>query len=57
VQSAINLFDSVKEAVYGDNCCHYNQLGNRIFGEYVAGTIQRALSKDNQYASPGSQGQ
>jgi len=57
VQSAINVFDSVKEAVYGDNCCHYNQLGNRIFGEYVAGTIQRALSKDNQYALPGSQGQ
>lgn len=52
VQSAINVFDRVSEAVYVDDCCHYNARGNTIFGEYVANTIQQALSKDNRYALP-----
>jgi hypothetical protein len=56
-QSATNVFDTVKEAVYGDNCCHYNERGSRIFGEFVASTIQQAMSQDGRYALPDRQGQ
>jgi len=52
VQSAVNVFDNIGEAVYSDNCCHYNELGTRIFCEYVAKAIRESLSRDKRYASP-----
>ena len=51
-QSAINVFDNVSEPVYEDNCCHYNERGNEIFGAYVANTIRQALSKNSRYQLP-----
>lgn len=51
VQSAVSVFDGINEAVYGDNCCHYNELGNRILSEFVAHAIRESLSKDKRYAS------
>lgn len=57
VQSAVNVFDAVKETVYRDNCCHYNERGNWVFGEFIASTIQQAMSKDNRYALPDRRGQ
>jgi hypothetical protein len=52
VQSAINAFDKVDGAVYEDDCCHYNERGIQIFGEFVAGGIVQALRKDGRYAVP-----
>ena len=51
VQSAINVFDKVDDAVYEDDCCHYNERGNQIFGEFVASAIAQALRKDKRYGS------
>jgi len=50
VQSAINVFDKVDGAVYEDDCCHYNERGNQVFGEFVASSIGQALRKDGRYA-------
>lgn len=52
VESAVSVFDGINEAVYGDNCCHYNELGNRILSEFVAHSIRESLSRDKRYASP-----
>ncbi|MFY9610386.1 MAG: hypothetical protein WAU45_17460 [Blastocatellia bacterium] len=39
VFSAVNIFDEVKDIVYQDSCCHYNNFGNEIFANFVAGSI------------------
>jgi len=51
VQSAVNVFDKVDGAVYEDDCCHYNERGNQVFGEFVASAIGQALRKDKRYGS------
>lgn len=51
VQSAINVFDKVADAVYADDCCHYNERGNQVFGEFVAIAIGQALRKVKRYGS------
>ncbi len=43
VFSAVEVFDSISEPVYLDNCCHYNRVGNLAFGNYVANSIARIL--------------
>ncbi|MFY9610385.1 MAG: hypothetical protein WAU45_17455 [Blastocatellia bacterium] len=37
--SAVDAFDDVKDAVYADNTCHYNKLGNEALGNYIARRI------------------
>jgi len=36
---ATGIFDDEPEIVYADNCCHYNQLGNEILAEFIAGRV------------------
>lgn len=36
IKSGIAIFDNVKETVYSDSCCHYNQRGNEILADFVA---------------------
>ncbi len=37
--SGLDIFDDELEAVYGDDCCHYNALGNEILANFIARTI------------------
>jgi hypothetical protein len=37
--SAVGIFDSVKETVYIDKCCHFNRLGNELFADFIAHSI------------------
>ena len=37
--SAVDIFDSVKETLYIDNCCHFNQKGNELFADFIADHI------------------
>jgi len=38
-----NLYASVREPVYADNCCHVNAAGRRIVVEAIAKTIISSL--------------
>ena len=40
---ATTLFDSVREPVYEDDCCHYNQRGNDLIGAFVAARVRDVL--------------
>lgn len=40
---ASSLFDSVREPVYEDDCCHYNQRGNALLGAFVAIKVREVL--------------
>jgi hypothetical protein len=44
--NAVNLFDEVKEIVYVDDCCHYNNVGNEVFANYIARSIIDALNNN-----------
>jgi hypothetical protein len=37
--SAVGLFDGEPAIVYEDDCCHYNELGNRLLADFVAARI------------------
>lgn len=39
VISAVDIFDNVREPVYSDSCCHYNQTGNEMLAEVVAESL------------------
>jgi hypothetical protein len=36
---ATRVFDHEPQAVYKDDCCHYNQLGNEILAEFIGARI------------------
>lgn len=38
------IFDNIKDTVYIDNCCHYNQTGSEIFSGYIANSIAQSLA-------------
>ena len=40
IESAIGIFDLEYRAVFGDSCCHFNQLGNLILAKFVANKIE-----------------
>lgn len=40
IESAIDIFDLEQRAVFGDSCCHFNQLGNVILAEFIANKIE-----------------
>lgn len=37
--SGLDIFNDETEAVYGDDCCHYNSLGNKILADFIARAI------------------
>jgi hypothetical protein len=41
--NAVGIFDKVKETVYIDQCCHFNQLGNEIFADFIAHCILKSF--------------
>ena len=51
VVSAAGVFDEVREQIYSDSCCHYNQTGNEILAKEVAESII-ALAEDWHIANP-----
>jgi hypothetical protein len=44
VFSAVSVFDETRNTVYFDNCCHYSDLGNEVFSNYLAQNILTVLS-------------
>ncbi|MEM1178242.1 MAG: hypothetical protein AAGM22_07865 [Acidobacteriota bacterium] len=40
VESLVELFDGVDEPIYKDNCCHYNDLGQRLLAEAIADAFE-----------------
>ncbi|MCL4364049.1 hypothetical protein M1328_02305 [Patescibacteria group bacterium] len=34
------IFKSVDVTIYNDNCCHYNELGNRMIADFIVNKIQ-----------------
>ena len=37
--NAVHLFDSAREPVYVDNCCHYTSAGNRLLADFIARAV------------------
>lgn len=35
----VNIFDTVKDDVYMDSCCHYNEQGQQIVIDFIANSI------------------
>lgn len=46
ILNGVNIFDRTKEPVYVDSCCHYNQVGEVIFSDYVGSSILEAWRKE-----------
>lgn len=51
--SAVDIFDNVSEPVYSDSCCHYNQAGNEMLADLVAGSLATLVDGGSD-AGPGS---
>jgi hypothetical protein len=45
--SAVNVLDGTKETVYRDNCCHYNNIGQNLLGDYISEAIIKVV-KDSK---------
>jgi hypothetical protein len=37
--NAVHIFDTARESVYIDNCCHYTSTGNRLLADFVAKAV------------------
>ena len=37
--NAVHIFDTVREPVYVDDCCHYTIAGNRVLADFIAKAI------------------
>lgn len=44
--SGLEIFDTEPEPVYGDDCCHFNDRGNEILAQFVAGHTLELLHKN-----------
>lgn len=42
-ESLVHLFDPVGETVYSDDCCHFNDRGQRLLAEVIAGAAVEEL--------------
>jgi hypothetical protein len=40
--NAVHLFDTAREPVYVDNCCHYTSAGNRVLADFIARAVVAA---------------
>jgi hypothetical protein len=43
--SAVNVLDGAKETVYRDNCCHYNNIGQNLLGDYISEKIINVIKE------------
>ena len=43
--SATNVLDDAKETVYKDACCHYNEKGDELLGNYISNSIIQSLRR------------
>lgn len=41
--STVGIFDKVKEAVFIDQCCHFNRLGNELLADFMVECILREM--------------
>src|SRR5262245_31654084 len=37
--NAVHIFDTVRESVYVDDCCHYTSAGNRLLADFIAKAV------------------
>src|SRR5262245_19961038 len=37
--NAVHLFDTARESVYVDDCCHYTAAGNRLLADFIAKAV------------------
>jgi hypothetical protein len=37
--NAVHLFNTVRESVYVDDCCHYTPAGNRVLADFIAKAV------------------
>ena len=37
--NAVHIFDTVRESVYVDDCCHYTSTGNRLLADFIAKAV------------------
>lgn len=44
--SAVNVFDNQKETVYKDACCHFNDLGEDMFADFIFKAIQETVQQN-----------
>jgi len=42
--SAVEIFDKTSVTIYIDNCCHFNQLGNELFADFIADKIHKKIN-------------
>ncbi|MDJ1184444.1 hypothetical protein [Roseofilum casamattae] len=42
--NAVDVFDREPKRVYSDDCCHYNELGNKQFSKYIGDRIIETLT-------------
>jgi hypothetical protein len=47
IVNSVAIFDPIDDIVYVDNCCHYNDVGNRVFSEDIASYIFNTLNKSS----------
>ena len=40
--NAVHIFDTARDAVYVDDCCHYTVAGNRLLADFIAKAILAA---------------
>jgi hypothetical protein len=52
VFSAVNIFDTEKETIYRDACCHFNELGENIFADFIFNNIQTTLQQNPSLLNP-----
>ncbi|MGL6282319.1 MAG: hypothetical protein ACRC2J_07925 [Microcoleaceae cyanobacterium] len=50
--SAVNIFDQQKETVYKDACCHFNDLGEDMFADFIFNSIQTTIQQNPALLNP-----
>jgi len=45
-RDGIGIFDATAEAVYADDCCHFNQRGNDLLANFVFEAVAEIMRRD-----------
>ncbi|MHC4108421.1 MAG: hypothetical protein ACYSTY_10090, partial [Planctomycetota bacterium] len=45
-RDATGIFDATAEAVYADDCCHFNQRGNDLLADFVFEAMAEVMRRD-----------
>lgn len=48
VESLLDLFDTVEDEVYVDNCCHYNKTGEELLQNHIASYISKYINQEKR---------